>query len=230
MQPLFDITQTIDRLKIYLFKCENCGLEFSVDGNWLNLTMKMGKNAHRFCSKNCQSKAQIKIVETSCANCNLLIAKQPSQQKKSKSGRYFCSRSCAAKYNNTHKTSGTRKSKLESWLQEKLKIIFPQIHILHNDVKTINSELDIYLPEFKLAFELNGIFHYEPIYGPEKLASIKNNDNRKFQACLELGIELVILDTSKETYFKPEKGQKYLEIIKSIIEFKMAISTGLEPA
>lgn len=229
MRPLFDITQPIDRSQTYLFECENCKQEFSVDGMWLSLNMKMGKNAHKFCSKQCQSKAQIKVVETICTHCKIIIIKYPSQQKRSKSGHHFCSRSCAAKYNNAHKISGTRKSKLESWLQEELKILFPKLHIIHNDVKTINSELDIYLPEFKLAFELNGIFHYEPIYGVEKLASIQNNDNRKFQACLERDIELVILDTSKETYFKPEKGQKYLKIIQSIIELKVATPVGLEP-
>jgi len=69
----------------------------------------------------------------------------------------------------------------------------------------------------KLAFELNGIFHYEPIYGPKKLSSIQNNDHRKFQACAEAGISLCIIDTSGQTYFKESTSQKYLDIIISIV-------------
>ena len=49
---------------------------------------------------------------------------------------------------------------------------------------------------------------------------VKNNDNRKFQACLEKGIELCIIDASNSKKFKPERDKKYLEIIEKIIESK----------
>ena len=88
-------------------------------------------------------------------------------------------------------------------------------------LQLINSELDIYFPELKLAVELNGIFHYEPIFGNEKLQSIKNNDCRKFQACLEKQIELIIIDTSSLTYFKEENAKKFLDIIYNIISKKI---------
>lgn len=58
--------------------------------------------------------------------------------------------------------------------------------------------MDIYIPVLSLAFELNGIFHYEPIYGEGKLLSIQNNDDRKFQACLEHDIELCIINSSEQ--------------------------------
>ena len=75
----------------------------------------------------------------------------------------------------------------------------------------------IHIPSLNLAFELNGIFHYEPIFGQDKLDSIINNDNRKFQACLEKTIELVIIDAASLQYFKPQNAKKYLDIIISII-------------
>ena len=84
----------------------------------------------------------------------------------------------------------------------------------------MNSELDIYIPSLKLAFELNGIFHYEPIYGEDKLNKVKNNDGRKYQACFENKIELCIIDVSGSKNFKPERDKKYLDIIISIIELK----------
>jgi hypothetical protein len=61
----------------------------------------------------------------------------------------------------------------------------------------------------------------QSIYGEEKLKKIENNDNRKYQACLENKIELCILDTSSSKKFKPERDIKYLNIIKSIIEEKI---------
>lgn len=147
--------------------------------------------------------------------------RKPSQKRKSKSGNVFCCQNCAAIYSNTHKTTGTRRSKLENWLEEKLTAFYPELETSYNDKTTINSELDIYIPSLKLAIELNGIYHYEPIHGADKLASIQNNDGRKFQACLENGIELVIIDTSSLKYFKPINAQKYLEIISNIITMKM---------
>lgn len=137
-----------------------------------------------------------------------------------KSPNHFCSHSCAGTYNNTHKTTGTRRSKLENYLESKLTDLYPTLEIHFNRKDTINSELDIYIPSLKVAFELNGIFHYEPIYGQNKLSSIQNNDNRKFQACLERGIELCLIDTSTQKYFKENTSLKYLEIITTIIKNK----------
>jgi hypothetical protein len=138
-----------------------------------------------------------------------------------KSVNSFCSRSCTASYNNKNKTHGTRRSKLEAWLEEQLGILHPDIIFHFNRKDAINSELDIHIPALKLAFELNGIFHYEPIYGEAKMKQIQNNDTRKFQACLERGIELCIIDSSKLSYFKPANAQKYLRIIDGIITTKI---------
>jgi hypothetical protein len=99
--------------------------------------------------------------------------------------------------------------------------LYPNLEFHFNRKDAINSELDIYIPTLKLAFELNGIFHYEPIYGSEKLDQIKNNDSRKYQACIEKNIELCIIDSSGLKYFKPEKCQKYLDIITNIINTKL---------
>jgi hypothetical protein len=72
-----------------------------------------------------------------------------------------------------------------------------------------------------LAFELNGIFHYEPIYGQEKLNQIQNNDNHKFQDCLEEKIELCVIDKSWIKYNKIQNFIKILNIIENIIFNKL---------
>lgn len=183
-----------------------------------------------FCSKECKHKAlDIKEAQiVTCLNCNKEFKKQWGHIKKTPN--HFCTRSCAATYNNTHKTKGTRKSKLEHFLEDRLVKLYPNLEFHFNRKDTINSELDIYIPSLNLAFELNGIFHYEPIYGEEKLNQIQNNDDRKFQACLEKKIELCIIDSSKLGYFKESNALPYLKIVQDIINKKQMRATGIEPA
>lgn len=224
MQPLFDLN-TLPSIKgrdKVPFKCEACNQTFYVMAKSVRYHISHGITyENRYCSRQCIYDAHVTAIETCCTQCGKAITCVPSQKKKSKSGNMFCSRSCAAKYNNAHKTKGTRRSKLEVWLELQLTTMFPSLTIKYNDVETINAELDIYVPSLNIAFELNGIFHYEPIYGPEKLASIKTNDDRRFQACLEKNIELVIIDTSGQKYFKESSSKKYLDIIAQLINQKL---------
>jgi hypothetical protein len=156
----------------------------------------------------------------SCNQCNKYFEKRPAEIRSTKHN--FCSHSCHAQWQNTHKTKGTRVSKLEVWLQTQLPALYPSIEFHFNRTDAINAELDIFIPSIKLAFELNGIFHYEPIYGPEKLASTQNNDNRKILACAERGIGLCIIDVSHQKYFKEQSSMKFLDIIKNIIDLKLS--------
>lgn len=203
-------------------KCKCCNSEMIIPLS----QYKNSQSGNHFCSCSCTAtynspqRIYESTIKTNCKNCNKEINIIFSVQKKSKSGNHFCSQSCAATYNNKHKTTGNRRSKLEKYLEVELIKSYPDLKMYFNCKDTINSELDIYIPSFKLAFELNGIFHYEPIFGQEKLSQIQNNDNRKFQACLENNIELCIIDASSLSYFKEHNAQKYLNIIKIIIDGK----------
>ena len=212
-------------------QCEWCKETFYRYKKFVNqtLTSKTLKrhNSHRFCNKQCRSEWQNKIIPEECGNCTKIVFRQRHQKRRSKTGKIFCSQSCSTIYSNAHKITGNRRSKLEKWLEEQLTILYYDLQIIYNGREAINSELDIYIPSLNLAFELNGIFHYEPIYGAEKLASIQNNDSRKFQACLEQGIELVIIDSSSLNYFKPKNAQKYLDIILPIINTKLGVAGGI---
>lgn len=205
---------------ILVLDCPECNIEFERNKNVIQ--SKFGSYNDQkliYCSHACSSKALITKQKVFCLQCNYEFEKLSNQVKRSPN--HFCSRSCAGTYNNTHKIKGNRRSKLENWLEQQLLIQYPDLEIHFNKKDAINSELDIYIPSLKLAFELNGIFHYEPIYGHDKLSSIQNNDNRKFQACLEQGIELVIIDTSGQKYFKEKSSQKFFEIITRIINSKL---------
>ena len=206
------------------YACKQCGKVFKIQPFKLKTTRY--KFSKHYCSKICQTKSQIKKIIIICSNCNKKFTKELARVKKSKN--HFCNRSCAASYNNKNKKYGTRRSKLEIYLEESLNNIYPNVTILYNNKEKIKSELDIYIPSYNIAFELNGIFHYEPIYGEEKLKQIQNNDNRKFQACLENNIELCIINTSNFSYFKKDKANIFLNIITNIINSKIALS-GIEP-
>lgn len=198
--------------------CYNCNNSFYVMKKNIQQELNHNRGRIKFCSKNCHDQYQTNKITTICINCNSKFKMRKFEFNKSIN--HFCSKSCAATYNNKHKTTGNRRSKLENYLENKLIKQYPDLEMHFNRKNAINSELDIYIPLLKLAFELNGIFHYEPIFGKNKLNQIKNNDQRKFQACLEQGIELCIIDSSQQKYFKESTSLKYLNIIITIINNK----------
>jgi len=208
-------------------KCPVCKNDFRKNYSIYKYESKINKKRKFYCSNACTGKSRGSSKYLKCQQCNKTFKKNLNQIKKTKN--HFCTRSCAVTYNNTHKQTGTRRSKLEKWIEEQLLITYPNLLFKFNKKDDINSELDIFIPSLNLAFELNGIFHYEPIFGKTLLEKMENNDQRKIQACLEKNIELCIIDTSGQTYFKTHTSQKYLDIITSIINSKIALE-GFEPS
>lgn len=206
------------REKTIVLICPYCHKNFITYKHYIQMSFSPSKNNDAiYCSKECCRKSQVTEITLPCGHCGKEVTRDLREYKKSKSGYLFCNSSCACSYNNTHKTTGSRRSKLEVWLEEKLQTLYPSLDFLFNDKTTINSELDIYIPSLKLAFELNGIFHYEPIFGDDKLNQIQNNDANKFQLCQQNQISLCIIDVSWISYNKESNFQKVLDIITDII-------------
>ena len=205
-----------------LLKCGYCNKVFTKKKDYMYTCFKgkTPKNNNFFCSSECSKKyiygENCLAKETICEQCGKVFIKKNTDLSKTKHN--FCSKQCSGTYHNAHKKTGTNVSKLEKYLQQKLIEKYKNLIFNFNDIQTINMELDIYIPTLKLAFELNGIFHYEPIFGAEKLKKINLIDNNKFKRCIEKNISLCVIDTSQQKYFKEKSSQKYLDIITNIID------------
>jgi hypothetical protein len=212
------------KTKIILL-CPHCNEQFTRAKNVIQSKFGKHNNLSKiYCSKKCFSLTATKKQNVICKQCSCSFYKMLNQIKKRSNN--FCSRSCAATYNNLHKTSGTRRSKLEIWIEKQLIESYLNLKIHFNKKEAINSELDIYIPSLNLAIELNGIFHYEPIYGNEKFQQIILNDQLKKEECLRQNIELIIIDSSKQKVFKELTSKIYLDTIIEIINTR--ISMGAE--
>lgn len=197
-------------------KCEICGDIFYKSKRDIlkGIRGRYGFNG-KYCSKKCEGNDRMLRSNVTCDQCGISFIKKHSEIKRSSHN--FCSHTCNAKYYQSHKSSGTRRSKLEQYIEQQLTNQYPQLEFHFNRTDAINAELDIYIPSLQLAFELNGIFHYEPIYGTAKLTQIQNNDQNKFTACKEKSISLCIIDTSAQKYFKIKSSQIYFSVITNII-------------
>jgi hypothetical protein len=221
MKPLFlnielDKSKTTDKL---LCECYFCSKPFLTTKRKIMYSLRGHKDTAKFCSRKCLFSSREKKILCECLNCGKQFNKIPAEV----GDKNFCSKRCSVIYNNKNKSHGYRRSKLEIWIEQQLTEIYPDLHIDYNKTSAINSELDIYIPSINIAFELNGIFHYEPIYGIDKLEKIQENDVSKSKSCHDTKIDLCIIDTSSQKYVKPSTSQKYLDIILNIIKERLSI-------
>lgn len=85
------------------------------------------------------------------------------------------------------------------------------IKYISNDRRTIKGELDIYIPKYKIAIEINGLYWHCEKYHDKKYHL------NKTEQCLKKGIELL-------HFFEDELIEKY-EIIENIIRTKLNLNT-----
>ena len=211
-QENFDSLKGKDSIEI---ECEVCKLTFNRFKRDI-IRLVLDKNSPvKFCSFKCQMQVRILSKNVNCINCNKTFNKKNSNIKRSSS--HFCSKSCAATYNNKNKTYGIRRSKLEVYLENQLTELYPELEILYSNKTLIGSELDIYIPLLKVAFEIQGIFHYEPIFGQQKLEQIRKNDLEKIDKCKELSIDLIHIDTRVQKTFSKRSSKQFLDKIINVI-------------
>ena len=206
--------------RYYKIKCHHCSeLVYKAQ---CEILRGLKRNKMFFCSRKCENKSRITKINVNCANCTKVFLKHLNQISKTKNN--FCSKSCAAKYNNTHKIKGTRRSKLEKAIEEMLKLEYPELSFNCNNKKIIGSELDFYFPSLNLAIQINGPLHYNAIYGTNKLSQIQKMDEEKRNICDSKNITLIEINVSKDTH--PNKVlDKRLSEIKIILAEARVLET-----
>lgn len=197
---------------IISLQCDYCNKVYCKTKNRIQDKIAKNKEEQFFCSFDCAMLYRRTGAEISCRACGKLFYSSLSLTV----GNRFCSQTCSATYNNGHKTFGYRRSKLERYIEENIRIYYPSLEMICNGVSLISSELDFYFPRLRLAIELNGIVHYEPIYGKDKLERIKSNDSGKAAKCRNVGVELAIIDVSGCKRYEKQKDI-YWNIVKDLI-------------
>lgn len=171
-----------------------------------------------------------------CEGCNTDLLRTDAQLRKTKHGKPFCSKSCRMRHYNAHiltRTSNQR-SKAEDILLGMIREGFPDLNLIPNDRAVLPSslEIDIHIPEAKLAIELNGPVHYLPIYGDERLAKVRMNDAQKHLEIHDRGLRLLVLDISRLNSAKRQLAfltAQYTDVIKPLISEVMEAREGVSP-
>lgn len=76
--------------------CKICNKEFYAKPNHIE------RGWGKYCSKKCQSKAQMKGEFVNCEGCGIKIWRTPRDFRKSKSGKFFCNKSCQTIWRNKY--------------------------------------------------------------------------------------------------------------------------------
>lgn len=214
----------LDRHGIASLQCFHCSEVFVLEKHRVQRAIERGTG--KYCSQTCARHARRTSQEVLCANCKTIFRKHGVELKRTSN--HFCSRSCAAQYNNRFKNLGAgRRSKAEDYLSGHIRRDFPSLEITQNDRTLLPSglEVDIVISHLKLAIELNGPIHYFPLYGELKLAKIRAADFSKQVELQAIGYDLLVIDISAFGYFKKVKAMldEYYSIhIKPLLEIRSA--------
>lgn len=135
------------------FKCSTCGKIYYLSKEWVYKAVKDAKSIKniktlKYCNRSCYPNGPI---TTNCDCCGKQITKPSREYKLSK--HHFCSRSCAAKYNNTRRpkranTTHTPEAKIKHQKTPKLKRISkvkrvkqPKVCIICGQQRCVNKDL-----------------------------------------------------------------------------------------
>lgn len=116
--------------------CPNCNISFEKDKRYVNQSIK--NNWKIYCSPKCRKEARKRGVDCNCHICGKDIIKTPSNIKKSKSGKVFCSRSCSVKFTNTEYRTGKNNPNYKNGGSKYRNIKFRSCEKICEDCKTID--------------------------------------------------------------------------------------------
>lgn len=122
-----------------LVNCVKCDKTFNKHTGHAKTAIAKGYNI--FCSKECYSIFRTITPISNCCVCNSEISRCASQSKKSKSGKIFCSRSCATKHNNKLKIGDKHPNYTGSKATYRVKAFRHYGEYCHSEICELNEAL-----------------------------------------------------------------------------------------
>lgn len=109
------------------------------------------------------------------------------------------------------------RSQAEAIIIDLLRFHFKKLKVATNDRSLLGrQEIDIYLPEYKFAIEVDGPTHHKPIFGQATFERMQEADARKSKKLEELGIKLYRVAL-------PEKSGDYYTFLKSEVTNNLVV-------
>lgn len=112
---------------LLLCKCYRCSGSFQVRKNIISFERNHNRGRVKFCSKECFAPKTIVV----CMSCDKHFSKKPGQIKKTNNN--FCSRNCAAKFNNANRQPPSTETRAKT--SEAMKLHYSK------NIKTLKVEM-----------------------------------------------------------------------------------------
>lgn len=209
-------------------KCSFCTREISVYTSQIKVT-----GDFHFCDTVCWSllrkeqESKEAKIELKCVKCGINFIR--IKRKVSKCKNYYCSRNCSNHKHQANRFVRTRplpihkigrktkrRSYLEYYIESKIKKIFPSIKY-HTNNRFEGFELDFYFPDLLLAVEINGPFHYFPIFGIEGFQNVQKRDLLRIELCSSHHVDLRIIPVKEATQSNRKKEFYWLKFERIIL-------------
>lgn len=133
----------------------------------------------------------------------------------------FCGNVCSAIFlNKTYRHRSKFEIFLEEYLRTNLPEYLPDLPIEYNCRDLFPEdphEVDIYFPTIKVAVEINGPHHYEPIFGKKRFEETIRNDLAVANCCYRDGILLVIMNMKDMDHFNKRDASQHAKALLDII-------------
>jgi very-short-patch-repair endonuclease len=122
--------------------------------------------------------------------------------------------------NNAVREASKKGSKLENFLFQKL--LKHGLNVdFHKEQSILNTNLqiDLFLPRYNIAIEVDGPSHFEPVWGEDALKRNKKYDNKKTGLILGKGLQLIRIKQKKD-FSKARAEIIFKELIQTIEDIK----------